>query len=258
MACTTCGNANTNNAVLNLLQEEPTVCPTIVHENVCVQGTVTITPNIQIGESMSFCLGNPMIGSCPGTLARNCTFTVSQNICVQIPLTFSATATAAPNGLVCGTPETGECVGTTACTHTIGFFRNHPDVTNALITAAGGSIILGSDNTGASFTVTTANANAVLSLNTPSPPAPSSPPFANQYQVLYAQLLAAKLNVLSITALGETVCPFATAAIAAADAFLAASPSGVGMAGAPDVQEPLATFNEGNAPGCPIHCADEG
>lgn len=249
-------NTNTNNVVQNPLQEEPTHCPTIVREDVCVQGTVTITPNIEVGESVSFCRGNPIIGSCPGTLMRNCTFTVSQNICVQIPLAFSATAAATPNGLVCGTPQTGECVGEDACTRTIGFFRNHPDVTNALITAAGGSITLGDGSAGASFTVTTANANAVLNLNTPSPPAPGSPPFANQYQELYAQLLAAKLNALSIIALGADVCPFAVAAIAAADAFLAASPPGVGMAGAPDVQEPLAQFNEGNAPGCPIHCSD--
>ncbi|MCX7772312.1 MAG: hypothetical protein N2376_04275, partial [Clostridia bacterium] len=83
----------------------------------------------------------------------------------------------------------------------------------------------------------------------PSPPAPSTAPFASQYQVLYAQLLAANLNILN----GAT-CEFAVAAIAAANTFLANSPSGVGMAGAPEVQEPLATFNEGNAPGCPEHC----
>jgi hypothetical protein len=35
---------------------------------------------------------------------------VSQSICVQVPLTFSADATATPNGIVCGTPFTGPCV----------------------------------------------------------------------------------------------------------------------------------------------------
>lgn len=247
--CIDCLNKN----VINPLQVDD-VCPTVVHENVCVQGTVTITPSVVSGDSKSFCLGNPIIGSCPGTLVRFCTFTVSQNICVQIPLTFSATAAAVPNGIVCGTPRTGECANVAACTHTIGFFRNHPEITNALITAAGGSITLGNGG-GLSFVVTTANANDVLSLNTPEPPAPSSPPFAGQYQILYAQLLAAKLNVLALTALGVEICAFAQAAIAAADAFLTASPEG-GMAGAPAVQEPLALFNEGNAPGCPFHCND--
>jgi hypothetical protein len=41
----------------------------------------------------------------------SCTFTVSQNICVQVPLTFSANATATPTGIVCGTPATGPCPG---------------------------------------------------------------------------------------------------------------------------------------------------
>lgn len=137
----------------------------------------------------------------------------------------------------------------------MGFFQNHPEVTNALITAAGGSIILGIDSLGLSFTVTTANANNVFSFNTPSPPAPSSPPLANQYQVLYAQLLAANLNVQSLIDHGVAICTFASDAIAAANNFLANSPSG-GMAGAPDVQEPLAQFNGGNAPGCPAHCEE--
>jgi hypothetical protein len=191
-----------------------------------------------------------MIGACPGTPSPTgtCTFSVSQKICVQIPIKFAATATAVPGGIVCGTPDIGECPSP-GCTLTIGAFKNNPDLTNALITAAGGSIVLGIDNTGASFTVTTVNANDVLSFNTPSPPAPSSPPFSNQYQVLYAQLLGANLNVLN----GAT-CPFATSAIAAANAFLATSISGVGKPGAPDVQEPLAEFNEGRAPGCPNHC----
>ena len=50
-----------------------------------------------------------MIGPCPGTPVEECTFTVSQSICVQIPLTFSAAATAEPTGIVCGTPDVGPC-----------------------------------------------------------------------------------------------------------------------------------------------------
>ena len=229
-------------------------CPTVVHENVCVQGIVTILPSVTSGESRSQCLGGPIIGSCPGRLERSCSFTVSQNICVQIPLVFSATATAAPNGLVCGTPGTGECPIGVACTHTIGFYREHPDETNALITATGGSIMLGS-GTGLSFIVTTSNAISVLDFNTPAPPAPDSPPYAGPYQVLYAQLLAAKLNVLRLIALGVQPCNAALLAIVAADNFLGASPEG-GMDGASDVQEPLAQFNEGKALGCPPHCAE--
>lgn len=247
---------NNTKIIVPQQEQEQMLCPVTVNETVCVQGTVTITPHVESGEPKSFCFGNPIIGGCPGTLKPNCSFKVGQNICVQIPLTFSASAHAVEDGIVCGTPKTGECSSPgVACTHTIGFFRNNPDITNALITAAGGSIILGIDALGLSFTVTTANANDVLSFNTPSPPAPSSPPFANQYQVLYAQLLAANLNVQSLIDQGVAICAFASDAIAAANSFLAASPSG-GMAGAPNVQDPLAQFNEGNAQGCPTHCEE--
>ncbi|MHC1723950.1 MAG: hypothetical protein AB9836_12190 [Aminipila sp.] len=248
-----CPNCKKLDETVTVLQQEPGVCESIVHETVCVQGTVTITPSVVSGTSTSFCVGNPIIGSCPGELQRTCEFTVSQNICVQIPLTFSATASAVENGLVCSTPDIGECEGTTACTHTIGFYRNHPEVTNELITNAGGSIILGINSNGLSFTVTTANANDVLSLNTPAPPAPANPPFANQYQNLYAQLLAANLNVLALEEQGVEVCTFALQAISAANTFLANSPVG-GTAGAPGFQEPLERFNSGEAPGCPVHC----
>ena len=92
-----------------IIQQVPSECPVIVHETVCVQAEVTITPQVVPGIIESFCVGEPMIGPCPGTPVEECTFTVSQSICVQIPLTFSAAATAEPTGIVCGTPDVGPC-----------------------------------------------------------------------------------------------------------------------------------------------------
>lgn len=246
-----------NNIDSIALGQEKLGCPTLVHQTVCVQGTVTITPNIDIGLSKSLCIGNPVIGGCPGKLVETCSFTVGQNICVEIPLRFAATATAVSDGLICDTPRIGPCPDEpeppTGCTYTIGYYKNHSKFTNVLITAAGGSILLGNGG-GLSYTVSTANANGVFDFNVPSPPAPSSPPFRNQYQVLYAQLLAAKLNVLRLVQMGAKVCSYATDAIAMADEFLSDSPPG-GMAGAPSIQERLAMFNEGEAPGCPPSCS---
>lgn len=233
------------------LSAEAAQCPATVHENVCIQAQVSITPIVTVGDIESFCVGDPVIGACQGTPSSTgaCSFVVSQSICVQVPLTFSADAAATPAGISCGDPGAGVCPSVFACTYTIGYFKNHPAVTNDLITAAGGTIILGIGTEGASFAVTTDNADAVLSFMTPSPPAPSSPPFAQQYQNLYAQLLAANLNVQN----GAT-CDYVTDAISNANAFIAASPSGIGQDGADVLQAPLALYNEGSAPGCPAHC----
>lgn len=232
-------------------QDDSAQCPATVNETVCIPADVTITPQVDVGSIESFCVNGPVIGACPGTVSPtgNCTFTVSQNICVQVPLTFSATAVATPSGIVCGTPEAGLCSQSTGCTHTIGYYQTHPAVTNALIESAGGEIILGIDETGSSFTVTTANSNAVLSFLTPSPPAPPSPPLHQQYEQLYAQLLAANLNIIN----GAT-CEFALQAISDANLFLATSPYGVGKEGAPLVEAPLEQYNSGNGTGCPAEC----
>lgn len=108
MADTGCGCGNTDIAKATV-QAEPAQCPAIVHETVCVQAEITITPDVEVGEFSSFCVGAPVIGGCDGTPVASCTFTVSQNICVQIPLNFSANATAVPAGLVCGIPGSGPC-----------------------------------------------------------------------------------------------------------------------------------------------------
>jgi hypothetical protein len=250
MAEANCG-CGFSNSKEKALQENQAACPAVVHETICVQAAVTITPAVTAHAAESVCVGDPFFGVCPGTPSpsNKCSFMVSQNVCVQIPLTFSAHAAAGPTKIICGTPLAGPCPGVSGCTLSIGYYKNHPEVTNALITQAGGSIILGVDSTGASYTVTTANANAVLSFQTPSPPAPSSNPFAQQYKQLYAQLLAANLNVI-----GGATCDYATVAITNANTFLQTSQAGVGKAGAPLVQEPLEEFNTGTALGCPEHC----
>jgi hypothetical protein len=223
-------------------------CPTTVHENVCIGAQITINPLIDVGDIITTCTGDAFIGTCPGIPVPFCSFMVSQSICVQVPLIFHASVEATPVGITCGGPSTGGCPSSIACTRSIGYYWNNPEITNGLIAEAGGSIILGTDGDGLSFTVTTSNAADVLELNTPSPPAPSTSPFAAQYQLLYAQLLAANLNVLS----GAT-CDAATMAIMLANTFIASSPPG-GMANAPAIQALLAQYNNGLAPGCPGFC----
>lgn len=235
-----CGDSENLSTALVIEPIPPTQCPATVHETVCIQAEVTITPHVEIGDVKSFCVSGPMIGKkCDGTPMRNCIIDVSQKICVQIPITFSATAEAVPKGIVCGTPEAGECTGHAGCTHTQGFFKTHPDVTDVLI---GDFIDLGEDSIGTSFRVTILNKNDVWDRLLPVPP---------QYQTLYIQLLAAKLNVLN----GAT-CVAANDLINAADTFLknTTDPEGTSV---PDNLIPgLTAFNEGTLDGCPMHCPD--
>ncbi|MDP4152775.1 MAG: hypothetical protein Q8865_04935 [Bacillota bacterium] len=223
-------------------------CPATAHETVCVQADVTISPDVVVGEVSSSCVNGPAIGGCLGYLQDSCTFSVSQHICVQIPLTFSAEATAMPKGIVCGTPKTGVCQGP-GCTYTIGYYQTHMDLTGALLTLAGGSITLGIDSQGTSFIVNSGNIDLVFNRTVTSPPAPASNPYKAEYASLYEQLLAANLNVLN----GAT-CDYISGVIENANQFLADSPSGVGMEGAPFYTTELTAYNEGNGPGCPSHC----
>jgi hypothetical protein len=222
-------------------------CYTVVHDSVCVDAEVSITPSVIVGDIHTYCDGDAFIGACPGTSQKSCEFSVSQRICVQIPLTFEANATATPLGISCGIPDIGICPITTSCTYTIGYFKNHPEVIKELLATAGGSIVLGNSTTGLGYTVTTAaEAVEVLKFNIPASALPTD--YANQYSVLYAQLLAAKLNVLN-----GANCANATIAIMEADSFLATSPP-EGKMGAPDLQDVLETFNSGNLEDCPEHC----
>mgnify|MGYP005834176275 CR=1 FL=1 len=112
---------------------------------------------------------------------------------------------------VCITTPECECGG---CTRTIGYWKNHDgsgpqdDEITPLIAAAGGTIWLGTPNGAESVAITTA-AQAAEYLN-------KDGDASNGINRLYAQLLAAKLNILSGAcddAVDDT--------IAAADAFLA-------------------------------------
>jgi hypothetical protein len=84
-------------------------CPILAHENVCVQADVKITPEVKVGEIKTYKAGEPFIGACCGTPACYCTFCVSQQLCVQVPLAFHACAEVTPAGIVCGVPAVGGC-----------------------------------------------------------------------------------------------------------------------------------------------------
>lgn len=201
----------------------------------CVSSHVTVNPDVKMGEVRTRCVGIPTMEPCPETAPGERAFLIKSMFCVEVPLIFSADATAVleENGRKSGEPYT----------RTVGYYKTHQKETEALIRSAGGSFVLGRKGCGAEYTVTQANAVRVLSFDTPSPPAPRFMPLAVQYQNLYAQLLAAKLNFAAGAA-----CAFASQAIREADEFLATSVPGAGKPGALPASAPLEQYNLGKVP----------
>jgi hypothetical protein len=77
-------------------ESENQTCPTVAYQlsSVCVP--VTVSPFAQAGATTTKCCGNPIVTSgknnCGGTKNGQCVFTVSQNVCIEVPVEFGATA----------------------------------------------------------------------------------------------------------------------------------------------------------------------
>lgn len=75
---------------------EDTTCPAIGYQqlNVCVP--VKVTPFAKAGKTVTTCCGSPAVisgrTSCGGTQNGSCSFTISQTLCVAVPVEFGATA----------------------------------------------------------------------------------------------------------------------------------------------------------------------
>jgi len=71
-------------------------CPAIGYQSVSVCLPVEIEPFAQAGAAKVSCFGEPIIKSgcksCKGKRKGTCSFTISQTICVEVPVVFGATA----------------------------------------------------------------------------------------------------------------------------------------------------------------------
>lgn len=89
----------------------PSNCEKTVSQfaNVCVP--ITIKPFACPGPSTTICCGDPVIGEepCPGDVCGDCTFTVTQLVCVEIPIEFGANAYAGKPSIDCGTASDESC-----------------------------------------------------------------------------------------------------------------------------------------------------
>lgn len=95
--CINCANALT----------DPTdgTCPAVGFQRVGVCVPVTVAPFAHAGDTVTKCCGDPKIvagdDKCPGKKNGVCTFTISQTICVEVPVRFGAKATVGDTFVDC-------------------------------------------------------------------------------------------------------------------------------------------------------------
>ncbi|MGN1201948.1 MAG: hypothetical protein ACI4RF_01525 [Eubacterium sp.] len=78
------------------INTEDKTCPTTGFQKASVCVPVVVTPFAHAGKTVTKCCGDPVVVSgdkpCPGRKNGTCTFTISQTICVEVPVDFGATA----------------------------------------------------------------------------------------------------------------------------------------------------------------------
>jgi hypothetical protein len=98
-------------------------CDTIVHQFLEVEADITVKPIIKHGRPMVSCIESDFKPSCkyergrtnyPGNREQEncggkCTFTVTQVICVEIPISFEVDVDVDEGIVHCGRPEFGPC-----------------------------------------------------------------------------------------------------------------------------------------------------
>ncbi len=93
--------------IVNAASTEPETetCPATGYQKVGVCVPVTITPFAETGKTRTKCCGDPVVVSgdmpCAGKKNGVCTFTISQTICVEVPVKFGAEATVGDTYVDC-------------------------------------------------------------------------------------------------------------------------------------------------------------
>lgn len=90
--------------IQNELQEDHT-CPAVGYQSASICVPVTVTPFAKTGITATKCCGSPVVTSgrntCGGMKNGSCAFTISQDICVAVPVAFGAIATVGDTFVNC-------------------------------------------------------------------------------------------------------------------------------------------------------------
>ena len=103
---------NLNSEVLN----ESQTCPAVGYQSASICVPVTVTPFAQTGATITKCCGNPVVTPgrevCGGVKNGSCFFTITQDICVAVPVEFGAVATVGDSYVNCnGASQDDICTG---------------------------------------------------------------------------------------------------------------------------------------------------
>ena len=81
---------------IKILQSENETCPAIGYQKASICVPVSVTPFAHAGTTVTTCCGDPVVRSgnipCPGIKNGSCSFTITQDICVAVPVVFGAEA----------------------------------------------------------------------------------------------------------------------------------------------------------------------
>ena len=81
-------------------------CPAVGYQSASVCVPVTVTPFAQTGATTTKCCGSPVVtpgrAICEGVRNGACVFTISQDICVSVPVEFGAEAAVGEAYVNCG------------------------------------------------------------------------------------------------------------------------------------------------------------
>jgi len=86
-------------------------CPATAYQAASVCLPVSVSPYTEIGRVVIHCCGSPVLADTREDRCDcgTCTFTIRQNICVEIPIAFKAAVTSGKERVHCGGVSTEGC-----------------------------------------------------------------------------------------------------------------------------------------------------
>lgn len=93
---------------------ESQTCPAVGYQSASICVPVTVTPFAKAGATVTKCCGSPVVTPgrevCGGIKNGSCFFTITQDICVAVPVEFGAVAAVGDSYVSCnGSSEEDIC-----------------------------------------------------------------------------------------------------------------------------------------------------